>query len=126
MTANYDEPIPPLLVKVVPDESQQKRPVELRTSHRTFVLSATNPYMQVTGYDPALMEIYMNVFDNPIVICRSIASASDLNNTTGAMAAPNGRLMAVGPDYKIPGPDEMWIATNTYPTRVAVTLVRCI
>jgi hypothetical protein len=123
MTADY-EAIQPVLVKIAPDPALEKRPTELRTSERTYVLTASNPYMQIVGHDPARKEILMNVLDNPIVLCRSTAQASDLNNTTGTMAAPNGRIMPVGLDYRIPGPDQYWIATNTYPTRVGVTIVR--
>jgi hypothetical protein len=124
MTANYDDPIPPVLVKVIEDESKEKRPTEYRTAHRTIVLTATNPYVQLAGYDPARMEVYMNVLDNSIVLSGDISQASDAANTTGTLAAPNGRVMPVGIDYCIKGQDEMWISGPTYPTRVGFTIIR--
>ena len=125
MSVDYDN-TNPITVKIVEDTTKEKRPEELRVAHRTIVLTATNPYLQVAGFDPALKMIRMNILDNPIVLCKSISQASDQNNTTGTMTAPNGRIMPIGIDYVIPGPDEMWISTNTYPTRVGITYVRCI
>ena len=120
MTANYDDAIPPVLVQVL----GEKRPKEYRTSHKTVVLNAANPVVQIAGYDPARIEVYMNVLDNPVVLSGDISQASDLANTTGTMTAPNGRLMAIGIDYCIKGQDEMWISTNTYPTRVGYSVLR--
>lgn len=124
MTANYEDDVPPLLVKIVQDKSKEKRPTEYRTAHRTIVLNAVNPYVQLAGYDPARIEVYMNVMDNPIVLCGDISQASDPANTTGTLLAPNGRMMPIAIDYCIKGQDEMWIATAVYPTRVGFTIVR--
>lgn len=127
MSVDYDGPatVPPLSVAIVSDATKiTKRPTECRTSFRTVVLTAANPYMNITGYDPARVLIRMDVMDNPIVLCRSIGAAADLNNTTGTMTAPNGRLMPPGPDYEILGVDELWVSTNTYPTRIGMMIVR--
>lgn len=42
------------------------------------------------------------------------------------LTTPNGRILPVsnGSEYCIPGSDEMWLSTNTYPTRVGITIVR--
>lgn len=127
MTANYDDTgtIPPVNVRIIEDENKAKdRPKELRTSHRTFVLTAIQPYAQLAGYDPGRMRIDMNVMDNPIVLSGSISSASDPSNTTGTLVTPNGRLMPVANDYHITGPDEQWISAAVYPTRVGITIIR--
>ena len=124
MTANYDE-VPPIPVHIISDATKDMlRPVEWRTANRTIILNAANPVAQLVGYDPARVEIYLNVLDNPIVLSGDISAASDLANTTGTMTAPNGRLMPVGIDYCIKGQDELWISTNTYPTRVSFTILR--
>lgn len=124
MTANYDDVVPPILVQIAPDPSKEKRPKEIRTSHRTIVLSANVPYALVAGVDPARIAVLMNVMDNPIVLSGSISEASDTANLTGTLINPNGRLMPVNVDYKIPGQDDMYISAATYPTRVGVTIVR--
>lgn len=119
--------IEPLQVVIVGTTIEgEKRPKEYRTSHRTMVLTAANPYQNIAGYDPARCEIYLNVLDNPVVLAGSIGQASDLGNTTGTMTAPNGRLLSLsnGSEYCIKGPDEQWLATNTYPTRIGMTIVR--
>lgn len=121
--------IEPLLVTVVSgtvDIGNDKRPKECRTSHRTAVLTATNPTYNVAGYDPARTHVYINVLDNPVVVSDSTSMASDPANTTGTLTFPNGRILPVsnGSEYCIPGSDEMWLSTNTYPTRVGLTIVR--
>jgi hypothetical protein len=125
-TADYDESrfaqdISPLLAK---DAPTNKRPRELRTSHRTIVLTATNPYTLIAGTDPARIAIFLNVMDNPVVLSGSISEASDANNLSGTMSAPNGRLMQVGNDYWLRGNDDQYISTNTYPTRIGITILR--
>lgn len=127
MTANYDDSsaIPPLSVRIIGDETkQEKRPHEVRTAHRTIVLNAANPYVQVAGYDPARIEIYMNVLDNIVVISGDMGQASDLANTSGTNSAPNGRIMPIGIDYCLKGQDEMWVSGATYPARVGITIIR--
>jgi hypothetical protein len=124
MTANYDDVIPPIAVKIISDPALEKRPTEIRTSHRTIVLTVANPYALVAGNDPARREVLINVLDNPVILCGSISEASDVNNAVTGLTAPNGRIMPVGVDYKIPGQDDMYIAAATFPTRVGVTIVR--
>lgn len=124
---NAETDIPPLNVFVVGTaEKGEKRPKELRVSHKTLVLNASNPAIEIAGYDPARDEIYMSVLDNPIVLSNSYGQANDLANITGAMTAPNGRLLPVsnGAEYCIKGPNETWISTNVYPTRVGISVVR--
>ena len=129
LTANYDDvtsaDIPPINVRIIEDANKAKdRPSEFRTAHRTIVLNAANPYTQLAGVDLARVGIFMNVMDNPIVLSGSISEASDANNTTGALAAPNGRLMPVANDYVVRGQDEHWVSAAVYPTRVSFTIVR--
>jgi hypothetical protein len=123
-----DEAIHPVTVHIVQDDTKgEKRPEELRTAHRTIVLTATTPYAQVVGYDPARAWIKINVFDNNIVLSGDISQASDLANQTSTLAAPNGRLLGgtgASVEYEIYGNDEQWITTGTYPTRVGITITR--
>jgi hypothetical protein len=108
------------------DTKEEKRPKEYRVTHRTFLLTANNPSYNIVGYDPARCKMYMNVLDNPVVLSGSTSQANDANNLTGTLTAPNGRILPIsnGSEYCIEGPDETWISTNTYPTRVGVSIVR--
>lgn len=110
----------------VPLYAPEKRPRELRASHRTIVLTATNAAQSVAGYDPGRCEVYMNVLDNPVVLSGSTGMANDAASTNATLATPNGRILAVsnGSEYCIKGPDELWVSAGVYPTRVGVTIVR--
>lgn len=120
--------IPPLDVNIVSGTVNvgEKRPKECRASHRTAVLTATNPTYNIAGYDPARKCISINVMDNPVVLSESTGQASDLANTTGTLASPNGRILPVsnGSEYYIETEDELWLSTNTFPTRVGFTIIR--
>ena len=120
--------IPPLDVNVVSGTVNvgEKRPKESRVSHKTVVLNAANPTYNIAGFDPARKCVTINVLDNPVVLSDSIGQASDLANTTGTMINPNGRLLAVsnGSEYYVETQDEIWLSTNTYPTRVGFTITR--
>lgn len=121
---------PPLEVHVVGGtvDVGEKRPKEYRASHRTYVLNAANPYLNIAGFDPARKCAYLNVLDNSIVLTSNLGQASDLANTAigNAYASPNGRLLAVsaGSEYLLETQDELWVSANAYPTRVGVTIVR--
>jgi hypothetical protein len=120
--------IPPLDVNIVSGTVTvgEKRPRECRASHRTVVLTATNPTYNIAGYDPARKCITINVLDNSVVLTESTGQASDLANTTGTLTSPNGRLLGVsnGSEYYIETQDELWLSTATYPTRVGFTIIR--
>jgi hypothetical protein len=128
MSVDYESnAIPPLNVHIVSSDLKgEKRDKEYRTSHKTWVLNAANPYLQIAGYDPARCELYLNVLENAVVITSSAGAASDLNNTTGTLATPNGRVVpsSNGSEYCVKGQNEIWISAATYPTRVGVSVVR--
>jgi hypothetical protein len=130
MTANYDDAVvspemPTVNVRVIEDANKAKdRPKEIRSSHRTIVLTLANPWVQLVGYDPARISLFMNIMDNPVVLSGSISEASDPANLTGALVAPNGRLMPVGNDYVVRAHDEQFVSAATYPTRVSFTIIR--
>lgn len=119
---------PPLEVHVVGGtvDVGEKRPKENRASHRTAVLNAANPTFNIAGFDPLRVCVYIDVMDNPVVLSSSIGQASDLANTTGTLTNPNGRILPVsnGAEYHLETQDELWLSTNTYPTRVGFTIVR--
>lgn len=119
--------IPPLDVRIVAGTenlTKEKRPKEYRTSHRTIVLTAANPAQNIVGYDPGRKEMYINSLDNPIVLSGDTSQANDANNISGTLATPNGRLLATGIDFCIPGPNETWISAAVFPSRVGVTIIR--
>lgn len=83
-----DEAVRTLPVHVVRDDTKgEKRPVEIRSAHRTIVLTSTQPYAQLVGYDPARKLLKINAFDNPIVISGDISQASDPTNLIVATAS---------------------------------------
>ena len=81
MTANYDDVVP-VAVHLVKDGTKEKRPVELRVTHRTVILTQSSPYVQVAGYDPARKELHIEVIDYPVIVAGSSGQASDLGNLT--------------------------------------------
>lgn len=64
---------------------REKRPEELRVSHRTYVLTAANPYMNIAGVDPARVEMHLDPLDNPVVICASTSQANDAANSASSV-----------------------------------------
>jgi hypothetical protein len=122
--------IKPLDVNVVSGTVNvgDKRPKENRASHRTVVLTATNPTFNIAGFDPARKCVNVNVMDNTVVLSSSISAASDPQNTVvaNAYANPNGRILPVsnGSEYYLETQDELWLSANTYPTRVGITIIR--
>jgi len=118
--------VEPIMVHVVKDSSKQpERPIEARGSEKTIVLNAANPAQMLAGYDPLRDEVRITVSDNPVILSRSIGQASDQSNTTGTLANPNGRILANGAaEYVARGANEVWVSTNTYPTRVSFEIVR--
>jgi hypothetical protein len=117
--------ISPLLEHIVTEQLSKKRPKEIRISHRTVVLTAANPVQQLAGVDPDRVTVRLNVIENNAILTSSIAQASDLANTTTGLTFPNGRILASGTEYAIPGnANEIWLSGATYPTRIGVTIVR--
>jgi hypothetical protein len=120
--------IPPLKVHSEQLEQIAKslRPKEIRVSHKTIVLTAANPFQQLAGIDPARIAVLINVLDNSVVLCGNSSQASDVSNTTGTLAAPNGRILSASAgEYELPGNgNEVWFSTATYPTRIGTTIVR--
>lgn len=56
---------------------EDARSKELRASHRTLVLSAANPFLNIAPYDPARREIHIDPIDNPVIITSNVSQASD-------------------------------------------------
>lgn len=102
------------------------RPKELRVTHKTIVLTSTNPVAQLAGVDPARVEMLVNVLDNAVVLSSNISQATDSANTTGTLAFPNGRVFpANSGEYRIPGgSNEIWFSAAAYPTRVGTSIIR--
>ena len=125
---SHVDTMPPLEVHVVGGtvDVGTKRPKENRASHRTIVLTATNPTYNIAGFDPARKCISLNVLDNSVVLTESTGQASDAANTTGTLTTPNGRLLGVsnGSEYYLETQDELWVSAATYPTRVGITIIR--
>lgn len=102
------------------------RPKEFRVTHKTVILTASNPIAQLAGVDPARVAVMINVLDNSVVLSSSISQASDSANTTGTLTFPNGRILAVASgEYEVPGGgNEIWFSAATYPTRIGTTIIR--
>jgi hypothetical protein len=115
----------PLSVHVANLDELNKRPKEVRVSHHTYVLTASNPYLQIAQYDPCRTELHVEPIANDVVLSGSISQASDANNLAATIANPNGRILShlVG-EYIVPGQNEAWVSVGTYPTMVGVSIVR--
>lgn len=120
--------IEPIRVHVVLDDTKadpKERRIEFRSSEKTIILNAANPAQMLAGYDPLRDEVRIVVADNPVVLSRSTGQANDAANTTGTLANPNGRILINGSqEYVARGTNEVWVSTNTYPTRVGFEIVR--
>src|SRR5712691_9037538 len=110
MTHTYED-IPPLKVHITGDDRPKKRPKECRVSHRTFVLTASNPAQMICGVDPARYEVRLEVQENQAILTSSTGQANDIANTTAGLATPNGRILSsVIGEYVIPGgANEVWL-----------------
>jgi len=110
----------PLVPKVDP-------PCPYRTSNRTVQLSAGNPIV-LTGYDPLREQLLLLVVAGPVILCDSVGDSSAAENNTGTAGtyvAPRGALLPQSNNqYVIPGPDALWLATNSVAAQVSVTTVR--
>lgn len=116
----------PVQVHIVQDDTKaEKRPVEYRASHGTKVLTASIPYDQICGYDPCREEVRISAIDNPVIVSSGKGQASDTANTSGTLATPNGRYIAIGQmETSIPGQNEVWVSAATYPARIGFTILR--
>lgn len=98
---------------------------EVRSAFRSAVLTATNPSIQIAGYDPLRKCIWLSPAVNAYVIAGSIGQAQDPNNLAASIAQPNGRYVPANvPETIVEGQNEVWIATGTYPTVVGYEIVR--
>lgn len=119
MSRTEVEPVP---VQVVNHPEPKK--YEIRSTHRTFVLTATNPFANVAGYDPLRMCIYLVSKTNDVIVASSVQQAADPNNAASPYTAPNGTLVPAGIRWKREGQNEIWLAANTFPTMVGVEILR--
>jgi hypothetical protein len=102
---------------------------ECRSSFRSIVLTAANPYQQVAGFDPLRERIKLSGVANAVVVGNSISQASDPNNVANPYVAPNGRFIPGGAalaaiEWTIEGTQEVWLSGNTYPTIVGIEIIR--
>lgn len=102
-------------------------PSPLRSSNRTVNISAGNP-TSIAGYDPLRVELRLSVIVGPIILCDSVGDSTAAENNTGTpgtYVAPRGRILPQSTtEVCIPGPDAVWIATNSTAGQVGVTTVR--
>src|ERR1700757_1571371 len=116
---DVSEYIPPIKVHITSSDVPEKRPKELRVTHKSVVLNASNPYQMIAGVDPARKKITFSAVTNNIVISGGIGQASDQSNVAATIATPNGRYVAGANDagpFDVEGPNEVWSSTGTYPT----------
>lgn len=120
------QPIDPLPVHVcapvvtVPTVSQH-------VTTRTVLLTTANAVQQILPQDPLrVMAWLLPKIDNNVVLCHSLTQAQDPANADPALAAPNGALVsaALTAAIPVPGTQAMWMAGNTFPTRVGLIIER--
>lgn len=113
------EPIP---VEVINHPEPKK--FERRSTQRTFVLTAQNPFANVAGYDPLRETMFLIAKTNDVIIASSVQQAADPNNAASPYVAPNGTLLIAGQRWERKGQNEVWLAGNTFPTMIGVEIVR--
>jgi hypothetical protein len=111
----------------IPLVDKPKEPCPIRSSNRTVNLSAGNS-IPLAGYDPLRKELRLTVIAGPVVLCDSTGDASSGENnsgTPGTYVSPRGRILPQSTfEFVIPGPDAVWLATNSVAAQVGVTTVR--
>jgi len=116
---------PPLPVHVV-NHPEPKR-YEIRAAYRSAVLTVTNPFAQIAGYDPLRECIRFSGGNvNAYVISGSISQASDANNLAAVIANPNGRLIPAAANWApfTEGQNEVWLSAGVYPTIIGYEIIR--
>ena len=91
------------------------------------MLTATNPYVQVAGFDPLRDCIKFAGHANSFVVAGSVGQAADPNNAIAPPTAPNGRFIpaaATNVEFTVHGQNEIWFAGNTFPTVIGVEILR--
>ena len=100
---------------------------EKRSAFRSVVLTATNPYQQLVGYDPLRICVRIATGGSgPFIICGSIQQAADPNNIVVPIVAPNGRYIPTGGFIEpvVEGQNEIWVVTNVFPTIIGYEILR--
>jgi hypothetical protein len=116
--------VEPVDVRVI--NHPQPKKYEIRASYRTVVLTATNPAIQVAGYDPLREEIRFSPAANAYVISSSISQATDPNNLVNPLVNPNGRIVpaALGTEVITCGQNDVWLSNGQYPTVIGFEIIR--
>jgi hypothetical protein len=111
----------------IPLVDKPATPAPLRSSNRTVNISAGNP-TSIAGYDPLRKELRLSVIVGPVILCDSVGDSTAAENNTGTpgtYVSPRGRILPQSTtEVCIPGPDAVWIATNSVAGQVGVTTVR--
>lgn len=92
----------------------------------TITLTQDMPYAQVLPLDVLRVRASLLRCDNHFVLCHSLGQAQDANNSTTGSTVTNGALITATFNAPVPvsGVQEMWVATNVFPTNIGVIVER--
>lgn len=131
MTTPADQPPNPVPVHVTSANEGVFRPPPprralVKTSTRTVVISAANPYPVALAQDESREFAIITALDSVVVLSDSWAEVQDPANLVTGLANPSGSLLAVGIAYPVLGFNKMWFSTaaTSYPARVSLIIGR--
>lgn len=94
------------------------RPKEVRTSHKTVILTAANPSQLVVGVDPARKEVHIEPLNNSVVMSSSTSQAGDPGNQ---VAFVNAITQPVPSQPAVPATGVAQQNVNAYPVQVVIS-----
>jgi len=98
----------------------------VKTSTRTVVINAGNPYPVALARDESREFAIITAMDSVVVLSDSWAEVQDPANLVTLLPNPSGSLLAVGIAYPVLGFNAMWFsaAVANYPARVSLIIGR--
>lgn len=119
--------IVPVPVKVI-DPVVTEQTIAQHINTYTVVLTSAEPVKELIPLDPLRAMAIIISLDHDIVLCHSMQQAQDPANADTSLVNPNGAVISVAGGYPFYIPLEtiqrMYVAGNTFPTRVSVILKR--
>lgn len=99
---------------------------EVRSAYRSAVLTSTNPFTQIAGFDSLREAVHFSPAANSFIICGNVSQASDPNNLIALTTNPNGRYVPANANFDViaHGQNELWVTGGTYPTIIGYEIVR--
>ena len=96
----------------------------VKTSTRTVVIDAQNPYPVALARDESREFAIITALDAAVVLSDSWAEVQDPANLVTGLLNPSGSVLPVGIAYPVLGFNAMWFSTAaaSYPARVSLII----